>query len=256
MSTRNDPRFAADAKATALERHGFYFEEVARAAGIDFVHRAPTLDPQLAPIMPQVASMGASVSVVDFDRDGWPDLYVTNSAEGSRNALYRNLGDGTFKDVAGELGIADVNQPGTGVSMGAVWGDYDNDGYEDLLLIKWGRPELFHRDPGKGFVRVSEQAGLPRWVNANTALWFDYDGDGLLDIFIGGYFSEDVDLWHLTSTRIMPDSFEYATNGGRKIPVAQPRERPLRGGQRAGRHSKPALGPGGRRGGPARNRAP
>ena len=49
MSTRNDPRFAADAKATALERHGFYFEEVARAAGIDFVHRAPTLDPQLAP---------------------------------------------------------------------------------------------------------------------------------------------------------------------------------------------------------------
>ena len=52
MSTRNDSRFAADAKATALERHGFYFEEVARAAGIDFVHRAPTLDPQLAPIMP------------------------------------------------------------------------------------------------------------------------------------------------------------------------------------------------------------
>jgi hypothetical protein len=124
--------------------------------------------------------------------------------------------DGTFKDVAEEMGIADVNQPGTGVSMGAVWGDYDNDGYEDLFLIKWGRPELFHNDGGKGFTRVSEKAGLPPWINANTAVWLDYDGDGLLDLFVGGYYSEDVDLWHLKSTRMMPDSFEYAKNGGRK----------------------------------------
>ena len=100
--------------------------------------------------------------------------------------------------------------------MGAVWGDYDNDGYEDLFLIKWGRPELYHNDQGHGFTRVSEQAGLPPWINANTAIWFDYDGDGLLDLFVGGYYSEDIDLWHLTTTRIMPDSFEYAKNGGRK----------------------------------------
>jgi len=205
-----------EAKAAALENYGFYFEEVSHQAGIDFVHRAPTLDPKLAPIMPEVASMGAAVSIVDFDNDGWPDIYVTNSAEGSRNALYRNQHDGTFKDVAAEMGVADVNRPGTGVSMGAVWGDFDNDGYEDLLLIKWGRPELFHRIPGGGFERVTEQAGLPAWINANTAIWFDYDGDGLLDLFIGGYFAEDIDLWHLTTTRIMPDSFEYATNGGRK----------------------------------------
>ena len=97
--------------------------------------------------------MGASVSIVDFDRDGWPDIYVTNSAEGSHNALYRNQHDGTFKDVAPEMGLADVNQPGTGVSMAAVWGDYDNDGYEDLLLVKWGRPELYHNDGGHGFTR-------------------------------------------------------------------------------------------------------
>ena len=97
-----------------------------------------------------------------------------------------------------------------------MWGDYDNDGYEDLFLIKWGRPELFHNDGGHGFTRVSEQAGLPRWINANTAIWFDYDGDGLLDLFVGGYYSEDIDLWHLTTTRIMPESFEYAKNGGRK----------------------------------------
>jgi len=201
---------------TALGRHGFYFEEVSHAAGVNFVHQAPSLDAKLNHIMPQVASMGASVSIVDFDRDGWPDIYVTNSGEGSRNALYHNLHDGTFKDVAEEMGVANVNQPGVGVSTCAVWGDYDNDGYEDLLLVKWGRPEVFHNDAGKGFTRVTEHVGLPRWVNANTALWLDYDGDGLLDFFIGGYYSEDVDLWHLANTRMMPDSFEYAKNGGRK----------------------------------------
>ncbi len=200
----------------ALARHGFYLQEISHQAGVNFVHQAPTLDPKLDGIMPQVASMGAAVSIVDFDRDGWPDIYVTNSGEGSKNCLYRNQHDGTFKDVAAEMGVADVNQPGTGVSMGAVWGDYDNDGYEDLLLYKWGRPELFHNDAGHGFTRVTEQAGLPKWINANSAIWFDYDGDGLLDFFIGGYYSEDLDLWHLSSTKIMPDSFEYAKNGGRK----------------------------------------
>jgi len=214
-AARASARIRLDANA-ALARHGFCLQEVSHAAGINFVHQAPTLDPKLNGIMPQVASMGASVSIVDFDRDGWPDIYVTNSREGSKNALYHNNHDGTFTDVAPELGIADVNQPGTGVSMGAVWGDYDNDGYEDLFLIKWGRPELYHNDHGHGFTRVSEQAGLPKWINANTAVWFDYDGDGLLDLFVGGYYSEDIDLWHLNTTRIMPDSFEYAKNGGRK----------------------------------------
>ena len=216
LPTRQAVDSGSDAKSAALTRYGFYLEETAHAAGIDFVHRAPSLDPKLAPIMPQVASMGASASIVDFDRDGWPDIYVANSGEGSKNSLYRNMGDGTFKDVAAELGIADVNQAGTGVSMAALWGDCDNDGYEDLLLIKWGRPELFHNDHGRGFTRITEQAGLPPWINANTALWFDYDGDGKLDLFVGGYYSEDVDLWRLTTTRIMPESFEYAKNGGRR----------------------------------------
>ena len=209
------PRLS-DAPAAALERHGFYFEEVARASGIDFVHKAPTFDRQLAHIMPEMASMGAAVSIVDYDRDGWPDIYVTNSGEGSRNALYRNLGNGQFRDAAAEAGIADVNQPGTGVSTGAVWGDYDNDGYEDLFLVKWGRPELYRNEAGRRFTRVSEAAGFPRWLNANTAVWLDYDGDGRLDLFIGGYYAEDIDLWNLTHTRVRPDSFEYATNGGRK----------------------------------------
>jgi enediyne biosynthesis protein E4 len=202
--------------ATALARYGFYFDEVAQASGVKFVHQAPTLDKKLDHIMPQVASMGAAVSIVDFDHDGWADIYVTNSGEGSRNSLFRNLGDGSFKDVAAEMGVADLNQIGTGVSMGSVWGDYDNDGWEDLFLYKWGRPELFHNDGGKSFTLVTDAQWLPSWVNANTAIWFDYDRDGRLDLFLGGYYAEDVDLWHLKSTRMMPESFEYAKNGGRK----------------------------------------
>ena len=214
--TRGETARAALDANTSLQRYGFHLTEVGQSVGVNFVHQAPTLDPKLKHIMPQVASMGAAVSIVDFDRDGWADIYVTNSGEGSKNALYHNQKDGTFKDVAAELGIADVNQPGTGVSMGAVWGDYDNDGYEDLFLYKWGKPELFHNDAGHGFTRVTEKAKLPAWVNANTAIWFDYDRDGKLDLFLGGYYSEDVDLWHLKSTKMMPESFEYARNGGRK----------------------------------------
>src|SRR5687767_7831359 len=165
--------------------------------------------------MPQVASMGAAVAVADVDADGRPDLYVTNSKEGSKNRLYRNRGDGTFEEVAERLGIADVNQVETGVSMGAVFGDYDNDGFEDLFLYKWGRPELFHNEHGERFTRVIDPS-LPSWANINTAVWLDFDRDGQLDLFLGGYYPERVNLWRLADTKIMPESFEYANNGGRK----------------------------------------
>ncbi len=199
----------------ALERYGFALQAVSDAAGIRFTHQPPMLDPKLEPIMPAVAAYGAAVSVTDFDRDGWQDLYVTNSAVGSRNALYRNRQDGTFEDVAAPLGVAEVNHRATGVSMGAVWGDYDNDGYEDLFLYRWGRPELFHNDRGSGFTRVTESANLPDWINANAAVWFDYDRDGWIDLFVGGFYPADLNLWNLTNTRVMPESFEYAQNGGR-----------------------------------------
>jgi enediyne biosynthesis protein E4 len=204
---------AADAKA----RYGFAFTESAKAVGIDAIHEGPTLDPKLAHIMPQVASMGAGLAIVDVDADGHADLYVTNSKEGSKNRLYRNKGDGTFEDIAERVGLAALNQPGTGVSMGSVWGDYDNDGFEDVIVYKWGKPELFHNDGGKAFTSVSDRAGLPPWANINAAVWLDFDRDGKLDLFLGGYFAEQVNLWKLANTKMMPESFEYANNGGRKF---------------------------------------
>jgi hypothetical protein len=211
-----ESRQAGSAGADATPgRHGFRLDDVAVARGVRFTHQAPTFDAKLAHIMPQVAAMGAAVAVADFDRDGWQDFYVTNSGENSLNALYRNNGDGSFSDVAARVGLADVNRDGTGVSMGAIWGDYNNDGFEDLFLYKYGRPELFRNDGGVTFTRVSDEAGLPAWVNAGTAIWWDYDRDGHLDLFLGGYWREDIDLWKLETTRVMPESFEYAENGGR-----------------------------------------
>jgi hypothetical protein len=191
--------------------------DVTKAVGIGFVHHRPTFDPKIAGIEPHVAALGASVSVADFDNDGKPDLYFTNSRFGEPNALYRNRGDGTFADVAASAGLADLNRSGEGVSMGAVWGDYDNDGREDLLVYRYGYPALFRNVDGSHFEDVTTQAGLRHWVNSNSAIWLDYDRDGLLDLYLTGYFRSDIDLWSLRTTKIMHNSFEFATNGGKNL---------------------------------------
>ena len=85
-------------------------------------------------------------------------------------------------------------------------------------------------------------AGLPAWANINTAVWLDFDRDGRLDFFMGGYYPERVNLWKLADTKMMPESFEYANNGGRKYLYPQPRRRTLRGGQRARRPRARAAG--------------
>ncbi|NBC65511.1 MAG: CRTAC1 family protein [Bacteroidetes bacterium] len=200
-------------RSEIIERYGFFLEDVTDEMGVDFVHRRPVVDEKLDHISPQIASVGASASVVDFNEDGLQDFYLTNSEFGSNNALYKNFGNGTFIDVAGELGIADLNSREDGATMGAVWADYNNDGYEDLFVYRWGKPTLFQNNGGESFIEV-ENAGFPEHVNANTATWLDYNNDGLLDIFLGGYFKEDVNLFDLENTQMMPDSYEYATNGG------------------------------------------
>jgi enediyne biosynthesis protein E4 len=196
-----------------IERYGFFLEDVTSQIGVDFVHVRATVDEKL-PYQPQISSIGASVSVADFNNNGLPDFYLTNSEFGTKNALYMNLGDGTFVDVAEEMGVADLNIPGLGASMGSIWGDYNNSGYEDLLVYRWGRTELFRNEGGEGFTNVTEEAGLPEHINSNTAVWLDYNNNGYLDLFIAGYYHEDVNLFDLEHTRMMPDSYEYATNGG------------------------------------------
>src|SRR4051812_2985969 len=92
----------------ALQRYGFYLRERGKERGLDFQHGSPQdVDEKLEHILPIIASMGASVSVVDFNRDGLMDVYVVNSREGGKNKLFKNLGNGKFRDVAEEMGVAD-----------------------------------------------------------------------------------------------------------------------------------------------------
>ena len=200
--------------------YGFHLHDCAEEHGVNFRHHNCRLDPRLDNIAVQVAGVGAAVSVADADGDGWADFYATSSDFGTKNALFLNQRDGTFRDVAESAGLADLNRPGEGASMGSIWADYDNDGRVDVFVYKYGYPQLFHNDGvvngALHFTDVTASAGLRVWMNANGATWIDYDRDGLLDLYVAGYFREDVDLWNLKSTKIMQDSFDFATNGGHK----------------------------------------
>ena len=212
-SANRDAETAANRDAS-IERYGFYLENRAEDLGIQFTHQRSDLDPQLDHIEAQIASVGASVSVTDLNQDGREDIYLTSSAIGQPNALFVQQSDGRFVDNASSFGLADVNTEELGVSMGSIWGDMDNDGDEDLFLYRWGTPTVYENTGGESFFRMVPNSGLPDHVNANTAVWVDVNLDGFLDLFLGGYYHEDVNLFDVTSTRLMPDSYEYATNGG------------------------------------------
>jgi Tfp pilus assembly protein PilF len=140
----------------------------------------------------QVETMLAGVAVLDFDNDGWPDIYVANGASlpslrktaaTFQNRLFRNRRDGSFTDVTAVAGVA-----GQGYSMGLAAADYDNDGWVDLFVAGVGSNTLY-RNRGDGtFEDATRPAGLisdGRWSIA--AGWFDYDSDGLLDLFVVRY---------------------------------------------------------------------
>ncbi len=189
--------------------------EVGAEVGARFVHRATNVDPRVGNIDAQITAVGAAVSIADPNGDGWPDLFALTSAEGEPSALFVNQGDGTFVDRAADSGLADLNRPGEGCAMGSTWADYDGDGDQDVFVYGWGTCRLFRNDGGLRFTEVSQGSGLERRMNSNAATWFDYDRDGVLDLFVTGYFAEHHDLWDLSTTRIMHDSFEFANNGGR-----------------------------------------
>jgi len=197
-----------------LKRYGFFLDDATEEVGLNFKHHRVTVDEKLNHILPQISSVGASVTISDVNADGYSDIYLTSSEFGTHNALYLNMGDGTLTEAAEEMGIAAMSSEELGAAMGSIWGDINNDGYEDLFIFRWGKPELYLNNGGTGFTNITGTSGLPEHINANTAVWLDYNRDGLLDLFIGGYYHEDVNFFNLKDTRMMPDSYEYATNGG------------------------------------------
>ena len=199
---------------TAVNSPAPAFVDVTDRAGVRHRHEKVVLDQKLAGIMPWMSSIGACVAACDYNKDGWIDLYVTSSKLGSRNKLYRNNGDGTFTDVAAHAGVALANEGGA--SIDAVWGDYDNDGWPDLYIVRWGTNILYHNNGDGTFTDVTAKAGVGHVGNGSCALWFDYNDDGLLDLYVCDYF-QPVDLFHLKDTRIMHEDFETARNGGPKI---------------------------------------
>lgn len=190
----------------------FRLVDVTREAGLANAHRRLAPHESLKNIAPVIASLaGASAAVVDFDGDGWPDVYLTNAALGSRNRLYRNNRDGSFADVAGKAGLADVNREAG--SLRALFFDYDNDGRPDLLLDTTWCPKLFHNDGGGRFTDVTKRSGLDHCGYSHASNVLDFDGDGYLDLVIADYYGP-VDVQHPATLKFMFNRIVYADNGG------------------------------------------
>lgn len=127
-----------------------------------------------------------SASAADYDGDGWPDIYVGNGGGGSdaRNFLYRNNGDGTFART-NVVGVA----TDLGKTVAASWGDYDNDGFPDLVVAHWPNPKNFqYRNNGDGaFTKITQGPIVTDAGSINGCVWGDYDRDGWLDLFVAMY---------------------------------------------------------------------
>jgi hypothetical protein len=163
-------------------------EDVAEAAGLRFQHTNGASGEHLFP-----ETLGSGCAFLDYDRDGWLDVYLVNAgdfrARGAPNALYRNQRDGTFRDVTDEAGVGD-----TGYGIGVVVGDYNGDGWEDIYICNYGRNTLYRNDGDGTFTDVTDEAGVaePRW--SSSAAFLDLDRDGDLDLYVANYV-------HYTPTR-------------------------------------------------------
>lgn len=160
--------------------------------------------------------MGCGVAIIDYDNDGWPDIFLVNgttleadrSGQGPASYLFHNNRDGTFTDVTRKAGLTY-----SGWGQACCVGDYDNDGFDDLFVSYWGRNVLYHNNGDGTFTNVSEKAGVAgggnRW--GVGCCFLDYDRDGLLDLFVANYIAFDP----VRAPR--PDASHYCRYG--QIPV-------------------------------------
>ena len=194
-----------------------WFEDVTAAAGVDRPHHTRSFKNPYAHIMEGYTALGASAAVADYDGDGFEDVFFTLSNDGGKNLLYRSNGDFTFTEVAAEAGVAAGNDAAN-ASANALWFDADNDGDQDLLVVRFGH-NLLYENLGRNvagtvtFEDVTAEAGLERYLNCIVAIAFDYDLDADLDLFLGNYFAP-VNLFDPDTPRFFPESFETAANGG------------------------------------------
>jgi enediyne biosynthesis protein E4 len=173
------------------------FTDVRQAAGITFKH-----DATMSEEKNYIETMGNGLGWIDYDQDGLMDLYLVQTAAAEwykpsrplRSALYHNNGDGTFTDVTEKAGVGAEGLYGQGVAVG----DFDNDGYPDMLVTGYGHTILYHNNGDGTFTDVTAKAGVADEGNwSASAGWFDYDRDGYLDLLICNYiqWTPKTNLW-------------------------------------------------------------
>jgi hypothetical protein len=163
------------------------FVDATAAAKIAFVHQSGASANKY-----MVESFGSGVAWIDYDNDGYPDLFFVNGAPGTSNALYHNDRDGTFTDVTAQAGVAgNTGANAKSYKTGVAVGDVDNDGWLDLYVTAFG-PNILYRNTGKGtFVDATASAGVagPAAEWSTSTGFFDYDADGDLDLYVANYLS-------------------------------------------------------------------
>ncbi|MCK4747310.1 MAG: VCBS repeat-containing protein, partial [Bacteroidales bacterium] len=191
--------------------NGDFFQQVSPDLGVDFKHSIG--DHHLDNL---VESVGGGAVFLDYDQDGYIDLYVSNGSytehlsegdqpEGKQvNHLYRNRQDGTFEDVTEKAGVGH-----DGYSMGMTVGDMDNDGYPDIYITNYG-PNVLYRNNGDGtFSDISKKAGVDGDACSVGAVWFDYENDGWLDLYVGNYINFDPEYGYFYAPDGFPGPMAY-----------------------------------------------